>query len=213
MARGKPPTTEELPSLIGDVGYELEMFDHAVARWAGMKEQGVSTREEQLDEFAWMELSMLHARNLCAFFSGKDTPAEELTCSACNTTVVCSACSNRIANNDDVFAIDWLDDWGTSDEKATVKKLRGVMAKLNKWLMHVTASRSRDRAKQPAWSPIETQQDVHALWSQFQTRLNPPTTWRAPQPTRRLSGLTSTTTSSTSDSVIFIGAGIEPPRR
>jgi hypothetical protein len=31
MARGKPPTTDELPLLIGDVSYELEMFDHAVA--------------------------------------------------------------------------------------------------------------------------------------------------------------------------------------
>jgi hypothetical protein len=174
----------------------------------------VSTREEQLDEFAWMELSMLHARNLCAFFAGKNTPAEELTCSACNTAVVCRACSNRIANNDDVFAIDWLDGWGTADEKATVKNLRGVTAKLNKWLMHVTASRSRDRAKQPAWSPIETQQDVHALWSLFQTRLNPATTWRAPQPTQGLTGPTlSTLASTTSHTVISSGDAREPPVR
>ena len=214
MRRGNPPKRDELPDLVADVEYELEMLDHAVARWADVKERGVYTRDDERDEYSWMELSMLHARNLCAFFAGNDASAAELTCPACNAAMTCPACSNRIANNDDVYAVDWLDDWGTGEEKVMVRKLRGEMAKLNKWLMHVTASRARDRAEQPAWSPVDTQRDVHQLWTRFQSQLSPLTTWRAPQATRGSRIGTSTTSSSTTtSSVILFSEGIDPRRR
>jgi hypothetical protein len=155
----------DLDDAIGDVNYELEMLDYAVARYAAVKRVPSAGRKSQLEEWAWMEEVAIHARALFSFFLRTMPEPQEDT--------------------DDVRVRHFIEDWVVADSKIK-SRANACMSKANKWVAHITFERAKYRAKHgknPDWSPFEIQGDLHTLWREFTGRVARPELWLDPDPT------------------------------
>lgn len=141
-----PPTPEELPALAGHVEYEFQMLASA----------GVALLETPWDyadgrqgvqRNAWVEVLLLHLRNLIHFFAGRP-------------------------QRDDVVASHYIADWSVRDDGGDelewlVERTRPI----HKRLAHITAHRERVHKSVDAELIQDIGRNVVSVYQRFLARL------------------------------------------
>lgn len=152
MARNeKPPTGEELVLLAQDVCYEIEMALAAAGRLVDLRDVGATrplSDDEGVQQNAWLEVFVLHARNMHDFFEYKP-------------------------ERDDVTAGHFVEGWST-DGNENFDLLHSLQRQTNKHLAHITAERRRVPVEQRGWPWFEMGKSLLELWQEFCDQLGEP---------------------------------------
>lgn len=135
LARPRRSDTDRAAALT-HLGYELEMCAAAACRLA------TSTARDATEHNAYLESSLLHARNLYEFLvTGK-----------------------KSARPDDLLRTDFAsEDWSAREQSPpAVRRLATAYPDLHKHLSHLTWARVDDVAP-PQWTPLQVAHDIAEL--------------------------------------------------
>lgn len=140
----RPPTEAELVTLAQEFEYEYLMFCSAGRR---LREDAyVDDGDAGVDMNAWVEVFLLHVRNLLDFF----------------------ACEPR---GDDVVASHYVEGWTSDSGGEEMKWLEEMRRPINKRLAHITAYRRRVGKMDDARLITDTGQRIIALYRRFMNLL------------------------------------------